>query len=90
MTSPTCPDGKVLTGGGFDWSFGGTDVWIWQSSPNSAGTAWVVRGNVNRGGSSSDITSFAICASASSAAPAATASSAATKDGTVATGRSND
>jgi hypothetical protein len=61
IQSPACPAGSVLTGGGFDWHQGNTDVWIWQSAPNLFNTTWQVRGNVNRGGAASDITAFAIC-----------------------------
>jgi hypothetical protein len=60
--SVACPAGTKAIGGGHNWFFGGTDVWFWQSSPRSDGTGWVVRGNVNRGGASSQITAYAICA----------------------------
>lgn len=59
--SPDCPATYTLTGGGHNWISGATDVWFWQSAPNLARTAWHVRGNVNRGGASSQITAFAIC-----------------------------
>jgi hypothetical protein len=60
--SVACPAGKKAIGGGHNWSFGGTDVWFWQLSPLSNGSGWIVRGNVNRGGVTSDITAYAICA----------------------------
>lgn len=59
--SATCPGGKKPLGGGHNWTSGSTDVWFWQSSPNSTGTGWQVRGFVDRGGLSSTITAYAIC-----------------------------
>ena len=57
-----CPAGKKVLGGGHNWDTGATDVWFWQSSPAPGGNGWHVRGTVDRGGSFSDITAFAICA----------------------------
>ncbi|MEE9505793.1 MAG: hypothetical protein V3V98_01440, partial [Thermoplasmata archaeon] len=57
-----CPAGKSVLGGGHKWFWGNTDVWFWESSPSPAWDGWHVRGNVDRGGASSEITAFAICA----------------------------
>jgi hypothetical protein len=59
LTSPDCPTGYTLTGGGHNWANGATDVWFWQSSPS--GNVYQCRGTVNRGGLESTISCFARC-----------------------------
>jgi hypothetical protein len=64
FTSPACPAGYTYTGGGHNWGIGGTDVWFWQVSPDvttGPPSSTRCRGIVNRGGSSSDITCYAVC-----------------------------
>jgi hypothetical protein len=63
FSSPTCPAGTTLTGGGANWTItGNTDLWWWQNSPNGANTAWTCRGN-NQTGGSPTIVCTAICCS---------------------------
>jgi len=59
-----CPAGKKVVGGGHNWTNGLTDVWIWQSAALDDASGWRLRGNVDRAGSPSTITAFAICMTA--------------------------
>jgi hypothetical protein len=40
VSSPACPLGSVLTGGGCDTNTASPDVSVFRSEPNSAGTGW--------------------------------------------------
>lgn len=40
IASPTCPAGSTMTGGGVDSNFITSEIWLYNSSPNAAGTAW--------------------------------------------------
>jgi hypothetical protein len=61
VTSGACPAGYSVTGAGYNWTSGATDVWFWQVSPQTATNDVLCRGNVNRAGAASTITCTAIC-----------------------------
>ncbi len=60
----TCPSGKKVTGGGGNTPTGVTKTYITDSYPNSALTTWTVYAT-NTATTSSSITSWAVCATAS-------------------------
>jgi hypothetical protein len=58
FTSPSCPSGTNLTGGGHDWTTNTQDVWFWEVSPED--NRYRCRGR-NFNASASQITCFARC-----------------------------
>jgi hypothetical protein len=58
FTSPDCPSGYSLTGGGHNWFFNTQDVWFWEVSPE--GNHYRCRGR-NFNTDASEITCFARC-----------------------------
>ncbi|MFF3940427.1 hypothetical protein [Streptomyces phaeofaciens] len=60
-----CPAGKRVLSGGFSLDSGNVEVDILESSPNGAGTAWILRYLVNGGGVTEYVGhSYVICANA--------------------------
>ena len=57
VTSPNCPSGSTLTGGGHNWSGTQTGVWFWQVGPGV--NNFRCRGTVDI--SSATISCYAIC-----------------------------
>ena len=58
FTSPSCPTGYSLTGGGHNWTTNTMDVWFWEVSPE--GSRYRCRGR-NFNATASEITCYARC-----------------------------
>jgi hypothetical protein len=63
IDSPTCPSGTTMTGGGVDSNFTASEIWLYNSSPNAARTAWTCEARSQFAGGAWPFDCYAVCCS---------------------------